>query len=532
MLSPEEAAVLISAKARRKLPSESAVELANLCGRLPLALSIVGAILASDPDLSASELAGELTQEEQRLAGLEHEEVAVRAAFERSYVRLSEFHAAAFRSAALNPSADLSAESAALLLNTDHLKAKRALRYLLNCHLLERSEFPGRWRMHDLVRLYAAELSRIVDTKESRDAAQTRLVSRLEHRAACAAEWINSHPRDQLTDGFENRTGAMEWLTAEASNLVASVAVSAELGKYDTSADLAASVASYLNNVADFPSSLSVLFTAMEAAKKSNDLSRLCGVYNNLGIAYNSMRKYRHAVRWFNKSVALAHSLKDHDQEARALINLSGALRDLIGVEASMEPLTRAMRIRGDYGEEGGFALTNLGISLREAGRFQEAEGVLRRALTVHARNGAKKAEASTLAQLGTTLMQRAEQEHSTPHLREGARYLNAAIAAYREVRDSQGEAMCYLNLGNAAILASDVKKALESYQVSLQIFRGVGDDHGQGIVLTAIGSALISTGEVERGHSALREAKRFLEQFHEPDRKRLIDQYLHNSGT
>ncbi|MFF7882904.1 tetratricopeptide repeat protein [Streptomyces sp. NPDC020794] len=529
VLSSSDAVGLVKVKAKRELPSGGGLELARLCGHLPLALSIVGAILASDPELTAEELAEELTQEEQRLEGLEHENIAVRAAFERSYVRLNELHAAAFRSLALSPGAELSVEAAALLLDTQQLKAKRVLRHLLNCHLVEAGNGPGRWRMHDLVRLYAAEQAQRSDSRESRDAAQVRLVSYFSTRAELAAEWTNGHPGEQHPDGFGDRDSAMEWLAVEASNLVASAEISADLGESGTSADLAASVVPYLINVADFPSALSVLFTGIEAAKGSGDLSRLSGGYNNLGITYTSMRKYRDAVRWFNKSVALAHSLGDRDTEARALINLSGALRDLVGVEASMEPLRRAMMIREKNGEGDGFGLTNLGISLREAGKFQEAEKVLRKALEVHARNGARKAEASTLAQLGTTLMQRATRELSTPLLKAGANYLSAAIAAYRDVRDRQGEATCFLNLGNAISLGSNLQGALEAYQSALQLFRDADDSHGQGIVMTAIGIALVTQGDRERGRSALREAQQLLEPFDEPGRKQLIAQHLNS---
>ncbi|RZD83413.1 hypothetical protein C0Q61_08125 [Streptomyces albidoflavus] len=239
------------------------------------------------------------------------------------------------------------------------------------------------------------------------------------------------------------------------------------------------------------------------------------------------MRKHREAVRWLNKSVALARSLGDRDTEARALINLSGALRELVGVEAGMEPLNRAMKIREEHGEGGGFGLTNLGISLRESGKFQEAEKVLRQALEVHSRNGARKAEASTLAQLGTALMQRATREHSTPLLKEAANYLASAIVAYREVRDRHGEAMCFLNLGNAHSVTKDPMRAIDSYRSALQLFREVNDSHGQGTVLVGIGMTLVINGDGERGRAALKQAQKLLEPFNEPERKQLIAEYL-----
>jgi hypothetical protein len=86
---------------------------------------------------------------------------------------------------------------------------------------------------------------------------------------------------------------------------------------------------------------------------------------------------------------------------------------------------------------------------------------------------------------------------------------------------------MCFLNLGNAIIVTSDLRGALEAYQSSLQIFRDAGDSHGQGTVMAAIGMALVTSGEGERGRSVLKEAQRLLEPFHEPDRKRLIAELL-----
>ncbi|MEU1439744.1 tetratricopeptide repeat protein [Streptomyces mirabilis] len=530
VLPREDAVALIEAKAKRGLPSSDLVELANLCDRLPLALSIVGAILASDPDLSSGELTDELMQEEQRLEGLEHENVAVRAAFQRSYGRLSEFNAHAFRALALNPGTDISVDAATLLIDIRHLKAKRALRHLLNSHLLEAGNAPGRWMMHDLVRLYAVEQAERFDSKETRHAAQVRLLEYFAIRSTRAAEWINQQPARQPAEGFLNRVAAMEWFAVEASNLVASVKASADIGEYDITTDLAGSVVGYLDNVADYSSCLSVLFMGIEAGKQSGNQLSVAADYNNLGIVYTSMRKYRDAVRWLNKAVALFHSLGDRGEEARSLVNLSGALRMLVGVEAGMVPLKKAMRLRGEKDEGAGFTLTNLGISLRESGRFQEAENVLRRALEIHRRNGARNAEASTLTHLGTALFQSAPK--TLPgRLEEAVRYLQEAITAYRDVRDRSGEAMALVNYGNAIIPVSGSEKGLEAYQSALQIFRDTGDAHGQGLASAAIGLTLAQHGDGDGARTLFNEALRLLAPFREPDKKRMIAEYLKSLG-
>ncbi|WP_181764075.1 tetratricopeptide repeat protein [Streptomyces albidus (ex Kaewkla and Franco 2022)] len=520
VLPHEDATAVLESQARRGVPSAGLDRLANLCDRLPLALSIVGAILASDPELSAGELADELSQEEERLEGLEHEDVAIRVAFQRSYTRLSEFHAHAFRTLALNPSADISIDAAALLTDVQHLKAKRALRHLLNCHLLESGDSPNRWTMHDLVRLYALEQAKKTDSAESRHAAQVRLLDDFVKRSASASAWINHKP----TEGFPSRVAAMEWFAAEASNLIASVRISNDLGEYDITTGLAVSLVAYLDNVADYSSSLPILFAGIEAGKKSGNQESVAAAYNNLGILYTSTRKYRDAVRWLNKAVALFHRLGESDEEANSLINLSGALRMMLGPEASMDPLQRAMTISG---RRSGFGLTNLGISLRESGRFKEAETALRRALEIHSRNGARNAEASTLAQLGTVLLEVSQQTRSRRRLEEGVYYLQEAITAYKDVRDRSGEAAALINYGNAIIMIHGKEKALQVYRSALRCFRDIEDDHGQGLATGAIGLALAQHGDGAGARPYLIEAQRLLVPFHEPDKKRMIAKYL-----
>ncbi|MEV3995846.1 tetratricopeptide repeat protein [Streptomyces halstedii] len=527
VLSQKDATELIESKANREVGSTGLDELATLCDRLPLALSIVGSILASDPQLSASDLASELSQEEERLEGLEHENVAVRAAFRRSYARLGDVDARAFRSLSLNPSSDISAEAAALLIGISNLKAKRILRHLLNCHLVESGSSPDRWTMHDLVRLYATEQAECVDGEEVRHEARVRLLEHYVKQSSNATQWINGHPEGRNDEGFSSRDSAMEWFAAETTNLIASVRISNVFGEYDITTDLATSLVGYLDNVADYASSLSILSVGIEAGEKSKNRLGVAAAYNNLGIIYTSMRKYRDAVRWLNKAVALFRSLGEPDEEARSLINLSGALRMMLGVEAGMEPLRRAMEIRGNHSPGAGFGFTNLGIALRESGRPQEAKSTLLKALEIHSRNGARHAQASTLTQLGTTLLQIAQKNNSTPDLRDGIRYLQEGIIAYGDVRDRTGEGEALLNYGNAILLTPYREKALEAYRYAMQIFRDVDDDHGRGLVAGAIGLMLAQQGDAEGAQPHLTEAQVLLAPFYEPEKKMLIAKYL-----
>jgi hypothetical protein len=92
---------------------EAAGRLAQVCGRLPLALQITAALLNADPALGAAELADDLAESVrlQRLAyddGSTASSSSVAAAFELSYRRLDETAARVFRLLPVNPGPDVS----------------------------------------------------------------------------------------------------------------------------------------------------------------------------------------------------------------------------------------------------------------------------------------------------------------------------------------------------------------------------------------------------------------------------------------
>ena len=95
-------------------------QLAELCGRLPLALQITAEILKADPGLPVAAMAAELQDPPARLAALSHDDGsgrtrAVRAVFEASYRRLAAEQKRLFRLLALNPGPDTATEAAAAL---------------------------------------------------------------------------------------------------------------------------------------------------------------------------------------------------------------------------------------------------------------------------------------------------------------------------------------------------------------------------------------------------------------------------------
>jgi DNA-binding SARP family transcriptional activator len=145
---------------------EAAVEVVGWCGGLPLALRIAGARLAARPTWPLRVLAGRLGDQRRRLDELELAEMSVRTSLQVSYRQLhtsadplDRSAATAFGLLGLLDGTELGVPVAARLLELPEAAAERVLERLVDAQLLQ-TPSPGRYRLHDLLRLYARELAR------------------------------------------------------------------------------------------------------------------------------------------------------------------------------------------------------------------------------------------------------------------------------------------------------------------------------------------------------------------------------------
>jgi DNA-binding SARP family transcriptional activator len=142
---------------------EAAAAIARWCECLPLAVRIAAARLAARPRWPLSEMRDRLADSSRRLDNLELDGVGVRASLAGSYQRFSRSAdpadravARAFTLLGAADGAELDSVSAAGLLDRSAAYAERTLELLVDAQLLE-TPVPGRYRMSDLVRLFARE---------------------------------------------------------------------------------------------------------------------------------------------------------------------------------------------------------------------------------------------------------------------------------------------------------------------------------------------------------------------------------------
>ncbi|WP_432944126.1 BTAD domain-containing putative transcriptional regulator [Kribbella sp. CA-253562] len=155
-LTAEESAELL----RARLPGEQANdvlnELADLCGHVPLALSIAAERAEDDVQVVMDELR-DLPRRLEALA-VGDESGDLRAVFDRSYQTLAPEVARAFRLLGLYLYDEFDSSAAAGLLGTSARAASSVLDDLADQHLLCRAG-ARRFEFHELVRAYAVELT-------------------------------------------------------------------------------------------------------------------------------------------------------------------------------------------------------------------------------------------------------------------------------------------------------------------------------------------------------------------------------------
>ena len=159
---------------------DAANRLAMLCDGHPLALRIAGARLAARPDWTVAVLADRLDNERERLDELRADDLAIRSSFWNTYRQLLDSAdpddrtaAAAFRSLALLRVPEIPAQLAAVTIGVSERRALALLDRLTETHLLD-AIAPTRFRFHDLLRLYGAELAAKTEPAVERQCAVRR----------------------------------------------------------------------------------------------------------------------------------------------------------------------------------------------------------------------------------------------------------------------------------------------------------------------------------------------------------------------
>ena len=142
------------------------------------------------------------------------------------------------------PGPDVSTEAVAELTGWPAHQARAAIGRLVRAHLVEPGGVRGRWRMHDLLRLYARQLP---DTSPGeREQAVGRLLAWYLRHARAADDHLRALAGMPAPAEFTSRDDALAWLDAERPGLIAAVTMAAATGRHQEAMRLPLNLSEYL----------------------------------------------------------------------------------------------------------------------------------------------------------------------------------------------------------------------------------------------------------------------------------------------
>jgi tetratricopeptide (TPR) repeat protein/transcriptional regulator with XRE-family HTH domain len=547
---------------------EAVAEVVHWCGRLPLAIRVAGARLAARPHWSVRQLAEQLADAAGRLQALQAADLAVRASFDVSLRALRESAdpldrnaAGAFGLLGLPDGPDLGVPAAARLLGLPAAAAEALLERLVDAQLLE-ALGRGRYRFHDLVRVYARQEADRRPAPEQTAALERaiafytatawRTLARLRpgdaRLAAADPRWAGGG------QAFPDASAALAWLETERPNLLAAVAQAAGAGRPGKAgisaappAALAGQLASalfgfcYVRNL--WGDVLQMSKAVLDVAGQHHDRAARAGALADVGVACERLGRFEDAVSSLQESVDIFRALGDRHGQAASLSSLCVACYRLGRYEVAIAHVEESLAIFRELGDRRGHAsaLCNLSVCHLWLGRYEDAIAGLRESLVIFAELGDRQLQANTLNTLGVVHGRLGRPEEAIGCLQEGvelcrqlgnrqgeANGLNnlagrygrlgryeEAVASVRaclnivrkELADRHLEANSLNTLGVIQWRMGRSAAATSCQRRSLHIFRELGDRRGEAVALRDLGDALCAAGDHGRAAAAWEEA-------------------------
>jgi tetratricopeptide (TPR) repeat protein len=435
---PKDDACALLLKIATRIGAE-AEHIAQLCGHLPLTLTMAGSALAERIDLKPATYALRLEDGQTRLD-------MVAASFTLSYELLSEELRATWRRLAVFPNT-FEVQGAAAVCGLERDVAEMQLSELVRYSLVEWDATAERHHFHDLARLFAD--SQLSDADRG-----------------VAQRWHAEYYKDVLSvadefflEGGETTTQGLALFDEELENIRAGQAWAADWAVYN------------------------------------DEVAQLCSDYAEAGMYCLDLRFHaRDWICWLEAALAAARCLHDRQREASHLSNLGTAYRNLGDARRAITFYEQALVIEREIGNRRGEGkdLGNLGIACTNLGDARRAITFHEQALAISRETDNRRGEKNDLGNLGLAYSDLGEQ-------RRAIKLYEQALAIAYEIDDRQGEELCLGNLGGAYKDLGDTRRAIKFFEQALAIAREIGDRRTEGKLVGNLGITYAARGDSRR---------------------------------
>ncbi|WP_329377720.1 AfsR/SARP family transcriptional regulator [Streptomyces sp. NBC_01351] len=314
---------------------EVVAAVAELCGRLPLAVRAAAAQLAARPHWTPATLAERLRGEDGRLDVLRSGDVDVRARLMEAYASCPAERRREFRLLSVLPPGRFGARQAAAALDLGEARALGSLEALADERLVEASD-RGSWRLPELLRLLAVERLAEEEAPEVARAVALRVCRAYAEAAEAAVE-----------AGRVPEPGA--------AGLVRLARTAYDAGLWELTVRLTDAGGGWASQV-DAETEEACYTLGLDAARRYGDRCAQARMLRSLGELAWRYRRLGRAQELFAEALERAREAGDEEEAGRALVGLAELRLDrgaTVEAAALLEPALAALaapgRTRGRY---------------------------------------------------------------------------------------------------------------------------------------------------------------------------------------
>lgn len=470
--------------------AESSELIRQLCGGLPLALRIAGSSLGPrSPRALATDLGAYGPVE------------PVERALWLRYTDLAEPARRLLRRLALAGRTSLGAAAAAALLATDEAEATRQLTALSRAGLIDHVR-GSRYRLHDVVRVFAR--ARLADEEEpaERTAAQERLIANYAELADSVLRLVDGNMSTRSNQfgqyGFTSVDEALRWLDDESSFITAAL-------RHAEGVDQGA-VLNLLGALCDYCLLRGDLYRLGEISELAQSVDQgllVRSVQWRTGIAARQLGDLDKARTTLASVVDLYRDAHHDAGAARALCSLGITLHHQGNLTDAAAKLQEALDLQAvpELATDRAWTLHALAAVQRDRARLAEALELLTESLVLHRAGESVHGQAWAHFQLGQLHLRMGDVPGAETDLR-------AALDLYGRTQDARGEAWAMTQLARARLVDGDVSAAVEGLRQAETRHRENADARGKAWSIYYLGQALEETGALDQSVRALERSR------------------------
>jgi tetratricopeptide (TPR) repeat protein/transcriptional regulator with XRE-family HTH domain len=493
--------------------------LAGACGNLPLALRIAGNRLLSRPDWTIGYLLRRLADSDERIGQLVAGDLQIAAPFMLSYRQLSANATRSFRRLCLIPGPDAGVELAARVAGLGVRETEAALEELADLGLLQPAT-GGRYRFHDLIRLFARARLAEEESPRARRVAEDQMVTWLLETTVAAGRWFEpgGPPAGSGPAGSAPAGSAPAGSGPAGSGPAGSgPAGSGPAGSGPAGSGPAGSGPASAEEAARWLEQESLNWLgALRAAFTAGRHAEVMGV---AAAMHWFSERWRHWESWlevFQMSAASARALGDRRGQAVHLNYVAWACTTCaLRHDLADAPARQALELAREVGDlsEQGWSWVCLGSAARRRGEAARALQAAEQALPVFESAADWDGYSQALSLMAASLAQAGRHRDAIDQYRRLEALLVEPDRAPSPLVSDATAAHLHLNIGMSLLSLRRWAPAEASLRLALPLVQRSGVRQSEGRCRYGLGSALIRLGRLEEARAQLRRAVRIARQ-------------------